>query len=293
MRILSRAALVFGLLVGLIAPAPLASAAPVPAPGVHKRTVTMDNGWQREYLLKVPAGRPAAKPRPLVVALHGGLNDMNYLRETSGLDGVADRNGFLVAYPNGFLGSWNAGGCCFLARLAGIDDVGFLDRLIASLVRSGQADPRRIYLTGFSNGGGMAYRYACERSGTVAAVGVVSGSLATPCKPAKPISVIAFHGTADFSVPYQGGGNLDWDNKNPFPSVAQVMDFWLGVNLLKPLRDIVLDARDTLCRASPPARTTVTLCTITDGGHEWPRGTGKGVDASPVIWDFFARHPKA
>lgn len=260
------------------------------APGSYTRSVTMDDGWKREYLLRVPPGK--ARPRPVVIALHGGLNDMQYIRDSTGFDALADEKGFVTAYPNGFFGTWNAGGCCWFARMAGIDDVGFLDRLIDTLVREGLADPRRIYLTGFSNGGGMAYRYACERSTRIAAIGVVSGSLAVPCEPERPVSLIAVHGTADPSVPFGGGGDQDWNNHVPFPPVQAVMDFWRSIDRLPPLDRIVLDAASTVCRTSLGAvrSSQVEFCTIFDGGHTWPDGTGKGVAASPLIWDFFTKH---
>ncbi|MQY05801.1 alpha/beta hydrolase family esterase [Actinomadura macrotermitis] len=285
MRNVTRAIAACFLLVVAFA-APAAAAVPAPGPGTHERSVTMPGGWKRDYLLHVPPGRAAAR-RPLVIALHGGLDNMQAMEKVTGWDAVADRKRFLVAYPNGFLGTWNAGGCCVFARMAGIDDVGFLDKLIGSLVRDGLADPRRIYVTGFSNGGGMAYRYACERSRKVAAIGVVSGSLAVPCEPARPVSVIAFHGTADFTVPFLGGGDQDWNNKTPFLPVVEVLDFWRRTDRLPPLNTIVLDSTAAQCRASEKGRALeVRLCTIFNGGHEWPHG--KGVEASPMLWDFFS-----
>ncbi|MBW8483106.1 alpha/beta hydrolase family esterase [Actinomadura parmotrematis] len=265
-----------------------AAAATAPEPGTHTRSVTMPGGWKREFLLHAPTAR-SAKPRPLVVALHGGLDNMQSMERTTGWDDVADAHGFLVAYPNGFLGTWNAGGCCVFARAAGIDDVGFLDKMIGSLVRSGAADPRRVYVTGFSNGGGMAYRYACERAGRVAAIGVVSGSLAVPCEPARPVSLLAFHGTADQTVPFLGGGDQDWDNHTPFLPVTAVLDIWRTLDRLPPLDRIVTDTVAAKCTATSarPVGLQVQLCTIFGGGHEWPRG--KGVEATPQLWDFF-RH---
>ncbi|MEW2353693.1 PHB depolymerase family esterase [Spirillospora sp. NPDC029432] len=290
---LRRVLLVLVLAAGLVHVPSLPAAA---QPGTHERAVTMYGVWDRSYLLHVPPGPEPRARRPLVVALHGGLNDMHYMRESTGLDAVADRNGFLVAYPDGFMRTWNAGGCCWFARMAGIDDVAFLDALIDGLVREGLADPARIYLTGFSNGGGMAYRYACERARRVAAVGVVSGSLAVDCAPRDPVSVMAFHGTADFSVPFGGGGDQDWNNPVPFPPVRAVIDFWREVARLAPLRRITLETAKTVCRTTGPGRggAEVEFCTIFDGGHEWPRGQGVDpeIEASPLLWRFFSAHAR-
>ncbi|RAY15817.1 hypothetical protein DPM19_08600 [Actinomadura craniellae] len=288
MRIAVLCSAVLALVLALLpaGPTPEAAAGAV-RPGTYKRTMKTPGEWDRQFLLRVPP-RTAGR-RPLVIALHGGLNDMHIMRDMTGLDAVADREGFLVAYPDGILSTWNAGGCCVFARALGIDDVTFLDRLIDSLVRLGLADPRRVYLTGFSNGGGMAYRYACERPDRVAAVGVVAGALATSCNPSRGTSVITFHGTEDGSVPFEGGGMMDWNNWRPFPSTMSVIDRWRQLNQVGPLSRLVLNRSSTECRATErgPLRTEVRFCKVIDGIHQWPRGTGKGVDASATIWDFF------
>ncbi len=72
--------------------------------------------WDRPYLLHVPPGAKAGRPLPLIVVMHGGLNDPEYVRRQSGLDKVADEQGYVLAYPEGFLGTWNAGACCSFAR---------------------------------------------------------------------------------------------------------------------------------------------------------------------------------
>ncbi|RAY15818.1 hypothetical protein DPM19_08605 [Actinomadura craniellae] len=285
---LSLFSLLFFLLPSLLVPGP--AAAETLPPGTHTRKVTTPDGLVRDYLLHVPPGR--ARPRPLVIAMHGGGSNMSGLRELAGLDELADRDGVLVAYPNGVLRTWNAGGCCVFARALGIDDVTFLDMLIDSLVRAGLADPHRIHLTGFSNGGGMAYRYACERPGRVASVGVVSGALGTPCKPERRVPVITFHGTWDILVPYGGGGNMDLGSDTPFAPVEETIDFWRRINRQPPFGPPVLDEAWTQCRTTGPRHVAeVMFCKITGGGHEWHRGGGLiGVDLTPVLWDFFARH---
>ncbi|MBO2455880.1 hypothetical protein J4573_53015 [Actinomadura barringtoniae] len=271
-------------------------------PGTHARTLTMPqfnwlvkDPWNRSYLLHVPAKRKAGARAPLVIALHGGLNDGKYIENQSGLDQVSDANGFLVAYPDGFMGTWNGGGCCSFARVADIDDVSFIDKLISTLVNEGVADPKRIYLTGFSNGGGLAYKYACDRPGKVAALGVVSGALATPCGKQTDLSILAFHGTADFSVPYFGGGNMDYDVKVPFLPVNTVADIWRRLLDLPALTLNILFKGATGCMSTGRGHygDEVELCTIIGGGHEWPQLKGTaGVDGSKMLWAFFSTHPR-
>lgn len=282
MKIAARAAMIVALLATLIAH-PLPAGASDDAPGTTEHTIAMGD-WDRPYLLHVPPGHRPGKALPLIVAMHGGLNDAEYVREQSGLDEVADREGYVVAYPNGFLGTWNAGACCSFARWAGIDDMGFLDKLIDTLVEQGVADPRRVFMTGFSNGGGMAYRYACQRSGRLAGIAVVSGALAIGCTPEHPVSVLAFHGTWDPSVPYTGGGNMDADVHFPFFAVQVVMEFWRWVNKLPALSWPVPGGPDG-CVGTGPGPLVVALCTKDRGGHEWPDY------ASGLIARFFNARP--
>lgn len=263
------------------APAPSPAPSPTPSQAPDERTIDM-GGWHRPYMLRLPARR--TRPLPLIIAMHGGLNDPAYVERQSGLNALAASGRFAVAYPEGLLGTWNAGGCCWFARWFGVDDTGFLDRLIATLVAQGVADPRRVFLTGFSNGGGMAYRYACERADRVAGIAVVSGALAVGCRPRRPVSVLAFHGTWDPSVPYTGGGNMDADVKVPFLPVQAVMEFWRWIGRLPALTRPVRGAPGG-CTGTGPGRVVVALCTIERGGHEWP------AFATPLMAAFFESRP--
>ncbi|MFA1550430.1 PHB depolymerase family esterase [Actinomadura chokoriensis] len=282
MKIAARAAAIVAVLAALVAH-PLPAGASEDAPGTTRHTIAM-GGWNRPYLLHLPPGTETGKPLPLIVTLHGGLNDPEYVRNQSGLDQVADQQGYAVAYPEGFLGTWNAGACCSFARWAGIDDMAFLDKLIGTLVEQGVADPRRVFMTGFSNGGGMAYRYACERADRLAGIAVVSGALAIGCLPSRPVSVLAFHGTLDPSVPYTGGGNMDADVHFPFFGVQLVMEFWRWVDKLPALSWPVPGGPDG-CVGTGPGPVLVALCTQQGGGHEWPPY------ASEMIGRFFAERP--
>lgn len=265
--------------------------------GTHKLKLEVGTPGHREYLLRVPPkltkgrfrDRKPVKPLPLVLAMHGGLANMTKMESLSGFNDLADSKGFLVAYPDGFMTTWNAGDCCGAAKIGKIDDVGFLTKLIDKLTKAGLADPDRVYATGFSNGAGMAYRMACERPGKVAAIGVVSAALAMDCDPAEPTSVMVFHGTADRSVPYAGGGDRDFNDKRPFPPVSQAIDFWRRQADLPELRETVYDRGDTTCRSTGEggrADVEVALCRIDGGGHRWPD------EAAGLLWKFFAAHPR-
>ena len=142
----------------------------------------------RDFLLHVPKSRARnrvgiAQPYPLVIALHGSGANGETVRHQSGLDSVADANGWVVAYPNGVSGplglgaDWNVGTCCGVASRDSVDDVRFMVAIIDRVSAKLPVNQRRVYVVGFSDGARMAYHVACRASPRVAAVGVVSGSL--------------------------------------------------------------------------------------------------------------------
>ncbi|MFG2090866.1 MULTISPECIES: alpha/beta hydrolase family esterase [unclassified Spirillospora] len=266
--------------------------------GTHKQKIDVGTIGHREFLLHVPSkvtggtwegGKPADPPA-LVIALHGGLATMGKMEDLSGFNRLSDENGFLVAYPNGVMTTWNAGDCCGAAKIGDVDDVGFLTKLIDKLTGAGLADPDRVYVTGFSNGAGMAYRMACEKPGKVAAIGVVEGALVTDCDPGRPVSAMIFHGTADGSVPFNGGGNRDFNDRRPFPPVSEAVDFWRRVaGLPEASEPVEALTDDTVCESTGKGDrgVAVAFCKIKGGGHQWPD------KASAMLWDFFASHPRA
>jgi polyhydroxybutyrate depolymerase len=154
---------------------------------------------------------------PVVVVLHG-LGGTG--ADAAAGFGFADVDGVLLAAPDGVDGSWNAGACCGPAHERGIDDVARLDALVADLVAHHGADPRRVYAVGFSNGGMMAYAWACG-SRTLAGIGVVGGARVTPCPDPGPVAVVAVHGDADRSVPLGGGVGPLSTTGFDYPSLAE------------------------------------------------------------------------
>lgn len=153
-------------------------------------------------LVLPPASTP--RPYPLVIALHSLYHDGNQAKEW-GLEDLARSAGFALVSPDGIGRSWNAGSCCGSAAENVVDDVGWLHSLMQHLVAKYPIDPDRIYLVGLSNGGMLAYRYACEHSAEIAGIAVVAGSLQVlGCRPQSPVSVVAVHGGKDGHVPGAG-----------------------------------------------------------------------------------------
>jgi polyhydroxybutyrate depolymerase len=277
--------------------------------GASNRSLT-HNGRIRTYIVYVPASVDAAKPVPLVFVLHGGTGNAESAVGTSGFDGVADKNGFVAVYPDGTgrlssteLLTWNGGDCCGYAQEQNIDDVGFLRAVVTDLQAHLNVDANRIYATGMSNGGILAQRLGCQAADVFAAIAPVSGTLNyQPCNPSRPVSVIEFHGTADTHIPYAGGYGPDSLVNVDFASVSASVGFWASFDgcgataATNSFADISHQVW-TGCGGG----TSLELYTVEGGGHAWPGGQGgwadsdtptQSINASALIWAFFAAHPK-
>jgi polyhydroxybutyrate depolymerase len=258
-------------------------------------------GRVRTYRVYQPSTLDPARPVPLVLVLHGGLSNGAGAARQTGFDEQAERGGFLAVYPDGVGRTWNAGVCCDEARRAGIDDVAFLARLLDRVAESYLVDPLRVYVTGISNGGMMAYRVACELSERIAAVGPVAATMAGECAPSQPVSVVHIHGTADQNVPYTGGrGSRSLVPRND-RAVPAVVERWASVDGCAPQPGVEQWGAVTQ-QSWRPCRdgTEVTLYTIEGGGHSWPGGDrmarvldppSDALEATAAIWAFFAAHP--
>ncbi|CAO5248194.1 polyhydroxybutyrate depolymerase [Frankia sp. AgKG'84/4] len=150
-----------------------------------------------------PPGTPT--PYPLIVALHSLYYDGTDPKTNWDLDGLARAEGVAVLYPDGIGKAWNAGTCCGVAEAGHVDDVGYLRALIAHVSENYPVDRTRVSLIGLSNGGMLAYRYACEHGDELAGIAVVAGSREVArCQPAAPVTLVVIHGGADGHVPYGG-----------------------------------------------------------------------------------------
>jgi polyhydroxybutyrate depolymerase len=274
------------------------------------------SGMTRDYLLHVPPRRPRSRlgialPYPLVIALHGSGADGEAVRHASGLDAVADGRRFLVAYPNATRGTlrffgadWNAGACCGAAARDDVNDVAFIKALIESVASHLPVDRRRVYVAGFSDGARMAYRMACANAASIAAIGVVAGSLLDPhCAPARPVPVIAFHGTDDTEVPYNDSALVA--PRRPLtvalPPLPSSVVFWVAENSCRAVQARRESAHVVHTTVAPCAGGEVSFYSIDGGRHGWPgEPDGEGskppmteLRATDVMVRFLMRHQRA
>jgi polyhydroxybutyrate depolymerase len=284
-------------------PAAIAAVEAVRYFGANRSTHTIVSaGLTRDYILYVPPTYDSSRPTPLVISLHGAVMWPAAHQDTSQWNRVADREGFIVAYPAGLSGDgprhWEATPNGEPSR-----DVAFIGDLIDAVGRTYHLDPARIYANGLSNGGGMSFVLSCRMSDRIAAVGLVASAQLLPwssCADDRPVPMINFHGTADLA-PYDGGKS--WVAPQTLPSMPGWTANWARRNRCGPtpmesrIAADVTRTEYTQCAGNA----SVVLYTIEGGGHTWPGGghlpewfvgtTTHTIDASSVMWEFFKAHP--
>lgn len=296
---------------------------PGPCEAAAQRTHSLEHqGRTRTYHVVVPKGHDKKRAVPLVLALHGGggngknfdrMTNMQFARE-------ADKRGWVVVFPDGVAKGWNDGRKLVSARdnkRRGVDDVGFLGKLIDRLHQTMGIDKTRVYATGISNGGFMSFRLGLELSDRIAAIAPVTANLQRVHdgkEPAHPVGLFVINGTADPLVPYKGGEvRVLWSKRGAIFSTKETIRRWAAFTGCKgePTTEALPDRNrgdgtTTVCRTWATCRdgAQVKLYRIQGGGHTWPGGrqylprlvigrTSRDFDAVPVIFDFFAKHRRA
>ena len=277
--------------------------------GTVVRTVEVEN-TRRTYLLHVPSSYNRNKPIPLVLVFHGGEGQPQQIERHTGFSALADREAFIVAYPEGVNKHWNDG----RANAPRVDDVAFATAVIDDLARTLNVDRKRIYATGISNGGMFSQRLACELSGTIAAIASVAATmpdaLRVRCKPSQPISVLMIHGTDDPLIPYRGGAMPRGTLGGNVLSAPDAIKFWVAHNKCSPTPTTLelgvdRDPKDGTRVESESydhcaANVDVELVTVVGGGHTLPSSrqylperlvgrTSMEINGTEAIWSFFKR----
>lgn len=281
------------------------------------------DGRERSYYLYVPSSYPptledgSTSPAPLLIVLHGGGGRGQSMETLTrgGFNTLAERDGFLVVYPNGIDNQWNDGRDVpsSTAHREDVDDVGFISQLIDHLGADYTLDYGRVYATGISNGGMMSYRLACELDERIVGIAAVAATMplsyVETCQPGYPLPVMIINGTEDPLVPYEGGEiGFGRFSRDEVLSTDETVNFWLTNNVCaaEPTSTIVYDDRpldNTRARHLVYAACTdgmaVELYSIEGGGHTFPGGrqyfppgmigvTSREIDAAEVIWNFLS-----
>jgi polyhydroxybutyrate depolymerase len=286
-----------------------------PGEGTYKRVMDIRvDHFRRSYLVHLPPGEQAGEPLPLVVVIHGAFDTGKKMEKLSGWSRIADREGFIALYPNGMgLGSllrhWNSGHCCGRARSIGVDDLAFIETVIAEVRQRFSVDSQRIYIVGFSNGGMLTHHVAAHDSGLFAAAAVVSGAIGgRPTadedvwqipQPEHPVPMMLIHGRADEIIPFEGGDEERSKEGLTYLSVDEAARFWAVANGTAPEPDeaMLYDGRVLFSRWGGENAAPVVLYSIDGWEHVWPGSATiktkndpelAGFDAAELIWDFFS-----
>jgi polyhydroxybutyrate depolymerase len=288
------------------------------SPGTYQmQTDLVTGGFLRKSLVHIPQNYDPSKPWPLLIAIHGAFSNASEMEEKSDFSNLADREGFIVLYPEGigifgYLQHWNAGHCCGKAAKDGIDDIGFLNLLIDKAVQKFSADPKQIFMVGHSNGGMLAFRYAAEQGARLAGVAAVSAPINSAASdqktfptlpvPQAPLPVCIIHGVDDESVPFTGGTRPGESDGRKYTAAADAVAYWRKSN---GCSDAVKERSWHGTRVKQSLwqnctnDTSVVLYAIKKWGHAWPGPKVSAMldqqekqldfDAAQVIWNFFMK----
>ena len=265
----------------LATPAARAQAPKELGPGDHRLWLNVGE-LLREYLVHVPQRYRRALPAPLVFVFHGSGGSLDEMAHLSGWTVKSEDQNFLVVYPNGFpndeaMRVWNDGRPGMDPRQ---NDVPFVQAMLDELDRRFSVDHNRIYLVGFSNGAGLAYRLAIQLNDRIASFAAVAGGLHYRSEPAgRPVSAIIIAGTDDPGIAAEEAGARRWADfvgcdAHEGPPVTRGRYVLVGFQ-------------------GCPRDVDVLFYRITGWGHYWPGGRNPGVRmwAENVIWRFFEQHP--
>ncbi|SDO43304.1 PHB depolymerase family esterase [Afipia sp. GAS231] len=267
---------------------------------------------------------PDLKPAPLVIVLHGNTQTGADIKTRTSWPLVANRERFGVIFPDGLNRAWadlrpdakRAG----RVPPKGTDDVSFIVKLVEKYVADGSADPKRIYVTGLSNGGAMTIALVCARAELFAAAASVIINLtdeaAAACHPSRPMPMLMMNGTADPLIPFEGGKGSSRFAVDGFWPAMKTLAFWrklngceIGDGAVTDLGDRDHEDQSTVTRIEsrcPPARDVV-LYRVNGGGHRMPSmfsdarfpriataffgPQNHDIDGAETIWAFFKRFP--
>lgn len=258
-------------------------------------------GLNREYYLYIPDS--LAPNAPLLFVFHGYSGSASGIMNYSGLNQIADDNGFVVCYPQGLIDEWdyafwNVGYDWHVDET--VDDVGFSTSLAQYLQTEYNLSAQNTFSTGMSNGGDMSYLLACQASDVFSAIAPVAGCMMTwlynSCAPVNPVPVFEIHGTDDDVTWWDGADEINNDGYGPWESVDTTFNFWTQLNsctefIIDTLPDIDMsDGSYVVSHKNTNGlnNNEVWLYEVVNGGHDWPGVWGNmDISTSEEIWNFF------
>lgn len=268
-----------------------------------ERTLRVD-GRERTYIVCAP--KDATEAMPVVFMLHGGGGTAARIVKATGFNELAERENFIVVYPQAFDNHWNDGrGVPFMrAQSENVDDIRFLRAVLADVAKQHRVDASRVFLTGISNGGIMAHRVAAEAADMVAAIAPVVGGMPPQIgkefQPAQPVSIYIIQGDADRVVPIDGGGvSLGGVGRGQVLPTSETVQKYVALNgnkgevmvtKLGEANDPIQVITSKYPDGTGGAKTWYSR--VHHGGHAWYRAANTaGLSATQAVWEFFKACP--
>tara|TARA_B100002052_G_C15809919_1_gene565387 strand:- start:326 stop:1234 length:909 start_codon:yes stop_codon:yes gene_type:complete len=276
--------------------------------GFVEERVIEHEGLERSFLIYVPTN--IKENAPLVVAIHGYTSSAKTLMGYSGINQVADKEGFLVAYPQGTKDSrdnnfFNVG--YEFHSDSKVNDVNFIREIVFNLTKDYKLNSKRVFATGMSNGGDMSYLLACTSSDLFTAVAPVAGVMMKDtlenCNPVKKIPIFEIHGTKDSISKFEGDMNNE-DKWGAYYDLPSTIEFWVNKHALSEKETIQLENKNTEDGTtitferywSDESQREVWFYIVNDGNHTWPGMTGlfsrtanQDINSAEEIWKFFSK----
>ena len=276
--------------------------------GIVEERVIEHEGLERSFLIYVPTN--IKENAPLVVAIHGYTSSAKTLMGYSGINQVADKEGFLVAYPQGTKDSrdnnfFNVG--YEFHSDSKVNDVNFIREIVLNLTKDYKLNSKRVFATGMSNGGDMSYLLACTSSDLFTAVAPVAGVMMKDtlenCNPVKKIPIFEIHGTKDSISKFEGDMNNE-DKWGAYYDLPSTIEFWVNKHALNEKETIQLENKNTEDGTtitferywSNESQREVWFYIVNDGNHTWPGMTGlfsrtanQDINSAEEIWKFFSK----
>jgi polyhydroxybutyrate depolymerase len=263
----------------------------LPAPTAGNKKGTLQHGGRsRTYTLHVPSGLAAGKPLAVVFDFHGAGGNGSQQQGMSGWASLGDREGFLTVFPDGVDGYWNVDDtCCGTAGKSKIDDIGFVKAIVEKLGTEMCIDSKRIYASGFSNGGGFTHRIGCDAADVFAAIAPMSTDLRTqPCNAARPITMIETRGMADSLEPYEGGLVGPAGGQYVLVGAKESLKLWAAINKCTD----TAKEYEKYCEGHTQCGDGVEtdLCSLPGVDHS-PYNNSLGFNVAANAWKIFLRQP--
>ncbi len=264
-------------------------------PAVQNKQLNVD-GLNRSYRLFAPLTLERDQPTPLLLVLHGVGDSGEGMVGATQLDGVASREDFIVAYPDGINQTWNGGYCCLGRAKTGPDDVAFLARVINDVQAEHNVDPARVFVVGVSAGAIMAYRLGCELAGRINGVASVAGAMVldAPTHEGGVCHRDPWHRRPPRSFRWRENRRRSHTALSAHECGRWALGRAEPLSLASCQRDRGASHHLDLDRLL--GGTAVKLITVEGGGHTW-FGPGFGavdgaIDATGAIVEFFGLRPK-